>query len=78
MQSNNLTGTNLRISILSLGTMMFGSQTDEKDSLRIMDYAYEQGINLFDTAAIGRMTTSRQSTNCLPLPRNKALTSCTL
>ena len=50
MQYNNLTGTNLRISMLSLGTMMFGSQTNEKDSLQIMDYAYEHGINLFDTA----------------------------
>jgi aryl-alcohol dehydrogenase-like predicted oxidoreductase len=50
MRFNNLTGTNLQVSLLSLGTMMFGSQTSEKDSLQIMDYAFEKGINLFDTA----------------------------
>jgi aryl-alcohol dehydrogenase-like predicted oxidoreductase len=30
--------------------MMFGGQTGEAESLSIMDYAYENGINLFDTA----------------------------
>jgi aryl-alcohol dehydrogenase-like predicted oxidoreductase len=32
--------------------MMFGGQTDEKESLKIMDYAYEHGINFFDTANV--------------------------
>ncbi|MFA9379813.1 MAG: aldo/keto reductase, partial [Acetanaerobacterium sp.] len=52
MQYNTLTGTSLKISLLSLGTMMFGGQTNEADSLQIMDYAYEHGINLFDTANV--------------------------
>ncbi|MDA3846821.1 MAG: aldo/keto reductase [Vallitaleaceae bacterium] len=52
MQYNTLTGTNIKVSILSLGTMMFGKQTTEIDSLQIMDYAYEHGINLFDTANV--------------------------
>lgn len=43
-------GTRLQVSILSLGTMMFGGQTNEAESLAIMNYAYEKGINLFDTA----------------------------
>jgi aryl-alcohol dehydrogenase-like predicted oxidoreductase len=30
--------------------MMFGGQTNEADSLAIMNYAYENGINIFDTA----------------------------
>jgi aryl-alcohol dehydrogenase-like predicted oxidoreductase len=30
--------------------MMFGGQTNEAESLAIMNYAYEKGINLFDTA----------------------------
>jgi aryl-alcohol dehydrogenase-like predicted oxidoreductase len=30
--------------------MMFGGQTDEAESLAIMNYAYENGINVFDTA----------------------------
>lgn len=52
MQYHNLTGTSLKISLLCLGTMMFGGQTDEADSLKIMDYAYEHGINFFDTANV--------------------------
>lgn len=50
MQYKNLTGTSLKTSLLCLGTMMFGGQTSEADSLAIMDYAYEHGINFFDTA----------------------------
>jgi aryl-alcohol dehydrogenase-like predicted oxidoreductase len=52
MRYNNLPGTNLKISALSLGTMMFGGQTNERDSIAIMDYAYENGVNFWDTANI--------------------------
>jgi aryl-alcohol dehydrogenase-like predicted oxidoreductase len=52
MQYNNLPGTNLKVSALSLGTMMFGGQTGEADSLSILDYAYEQGVNFWDTANV--------------------------
>jgi aryl-alcohol dehydrogenase-like predicted oxidoreductase len=50
MKYNKLPGTSLLISELSLGTMTFGGQTDEADSLAILDYAYEAGINMWDTA----------------------------
>jgi aryl-alcohol dehydrogenase-like predicted oxidoreductase len=30
--------------------MMFGKQTSEADAFSIMDYAFEQGVNFFDTA----------------------------
>jgi aryl-alcohol dehydrogenase-like predicted oxidoreductase len=50
MQYVYFNGTRLRVSVLSLGTMMFGGQTNEAESLAIMDYAYGNGINLFDTA----------------------------
>ncbi len=52
MQYYNLNGTSLKLSALCLGTMMFGGQTSETDSLTIMDYAYEHGINFFDTANV--------------------------
>ena len=52
MQYNTLCGTSLKVSALTLGTMMFGGQTSEADSLSIMDYAYENGINFWDTANI--------------------------
>ena len=50
MHCNLLPKTNLKLSLISLGTMMFGAQTDEAESLRIMDYAYGEGVNFFDTA----------------------------
>jgi aryl-alcohol dehydrogenase (NADP+) len=40
----------LRVSPLCLGTMMFGGETDEATSRRIIDRAAEQGINFIDTA----------------------------
>jgi aryl-alcohol dehydrogenase-like predicted oxidoreductase len=52
MEYRNLSGTSLKISRLCLGTLTFGGRTNEVDSLEIMDYAFEQGINLFDTADI--------------------------
>ena len=52
MHYNTLCGTNLKVSLLSLGTMMFGGQTNEADSLSIMDYAYANGINFWDTANV--------------------------
>jgi aryl-alcohol dehydrogenase-like predicted oxidoreductase len=52
MEYKNLPGTSLKISRLCLGTMMFGGQTSQADSLKIMDYAFEQGINHFDTANV--------------------------
>ncbi len=40
----------LKVSPLTLGTMMFGGPTDEATSHRIIDTAREQGINFIDTA----------------------------
>ena len=52
MRYNNLPGTSIKLSQLCLGTMMFGGQTDEAESLRIMDYAFANGVNFFDTANV--------------------------
>lgn len=52
MKQHKLINTDLSIPTLSLGTMTFGGQTDEAESARIMDYALEQGMTLFDTANI--------------------------
>ena len=40
----------LKVSRLCLGTMNFGSVTDEKECFAIMDKALELGINFFDTS----------------------------
>jgi len=50
MQYTRLGRTGLQVSRLCLGTMNFGPQTSEADSLAIMDRALELGINFFDTA----------------------------
>ncbi|WP_122643926.1 aldo/keto reductase [Luxibacter massiliensis] len=50
MKYNFIPKTNLLVSELSLGAMTFGGQTDEADSMSIMDYAFEHGINVLDTA----------------------------
>lgn len=42
----------LRVSPICMGTMSFGSWSDEKESFRILDKAYERGINFFDTAEV--------------------------
>ncbi len=42
----------LRVSELCLGTMNFGSQTDEAESQRILDHALESGVNFIDTANV--------------------------
>jgi aryl-alcohol dehydrogenase-like predicted oxidoreductase len=40
----------LKVSPLCLGAMMFGGETDEATSRRIIDKAFDQGINFIDTA----------------------------
>ena len=40
----------IRVSPICLGTMMFGGQTTEADSIRIVHKAVDQGINFVDTA----------------------------
>ena len=39
-----------RVSRICLGTMMFGDQTDEATARRIVDHAFEHGVNFIDTA----------------------------
>lgn len=46
----NLGSSGLKVSPLCLGTMMFGGQTDEPTSARIVASAREAGVNFIDTA----------------------------
>ena len=50
MEYTNIKGTGLKVSRVCLGTMTFGEQTSEKDAIRIVDHALDQGVNFFDTA----------------------------
>ena len=62
MKYNRLGKTNLRVSALCLGTMMFGDQTDAMESARIVDHAREQGVNFIDTADVYSLGISEQIT----------------
>lgn len=42
----------LRVSPICLGTMTFGTQCDEKEAFKIMDKAYDAGVNFYDTAEL--------------------------
>src|ERR1700687_3019221 len=50
MQYRNLGRSDLKISPICLGTMMFGGPTDEATSAWIVAKAREAGINFIDTA----------------------------
>ncbi len=52
MQYRYIGKSGLRVSPIAMGTMTFGTQCDEKEAFKIMDTAYDRGINLFDTAEL--------------------------
>jgi aryl-alcohol dehydrogenase-like predicted oxidoreductase len=50
MQQNRLGRSSIVVSDICMGTMTFGNQADEKTSFRIMDMAYDAGVDFYDTA----------------------------
>ncbi|QCT94647.1 aldo/keto reductase [Caminibacter mediatlanticus TB-2] len=42
----------LRVTPICIGTMTFGSTTDKKEAFKILDKAYDRGINFYDTAEL--------------------------
>jgi len=50
MQQRRLGKSGIFVSDICMGTMTFGSQTDEAEAIRILDRSFEAGINFFDTA----------------------------
>ena len=52
MEYRELGRTGQKVSALTLGTMTFGEQNTEAEGHEQMDYALEQGINIFDAAEI--------------------------
>ncbi len=62
MQYRQLGRSNLRVSALCLGTMMFGDQTDFDEASRIVASAREHGVNFIDTADVYRKGRSEEIT----------------
>ncbi len=52
MQYRNLGKSNLKVSALCLGAMMFGDQTDKAEAASIVADARAQGVNFIDTADV--------------------------
>lgn len=52
MEYRNLGLTDIRVSLICLGTMTWGEQNTEAEGHAQMDYAVSQGINFFDTAEL--------------------------
>jgi len=50
MQYRRLGASGLRVSVLCLGTMMFGDRTEEAEASRIVASARDAGVNFVDTA----------------------------
>ena len=62
MKMNELGQTGIMISDLCLGTMTYGTQTDEADAFAQMDMALDAGINIFDTAEMYPVNPMRKET----------------
>jgi aryl-alcohol dehydrogenase-like predicted oxidoreductase len=50
MRKNRLGKSSIIVSDICMGTMTFGNQTDQNESFRIMDMAYDAGVDFYDTA----------------------------
>ncbi len=51
MQYRNLGHSEISVSSIGMGCVTFGREIDKRESLAIMNHAFEHGITLFDTAA---------------------------
>ncbi|WP_225204986.1 aldo/keto reductase [Novosphingobium huizhouense] len=50
MQHRRLGTSAIVVSDICMGTMTFGSQTDEAEAFRVLDECFDAGINFYDTA----------------------------
>lgn len=71
LQYRNLGRNGIKVSPITLGTMMFGGQTPDDVAQRIADKAFEQGVNFIDSAngynggaseeVVGRLIAARRN-----------------
>jgi len=52
MKYRKLGTTDIKVSVICLGTMTWGEQNSQEEAFQQMDYAVERGINFFDTAEL--------------------------
>ena len=56
-----LGNTDIDVSLICLGTMTFGEQNTAEESEQMMDYAFDNGINFFDTAELYAVPPSKET-----------------
>lgn len=61
MKYNQLGQTDLRVSVICLGTMTYGEQNTEADGHEQMDYALDHGVNFIDTAEMYSVPARQQT-----------------
>jgi aryl-alcohol dehydrogenase-like predicted oxidoreductase len=69
MQHRNLGSSNLQVSTLCLGTMMFGDQTDATEAAAIVAHAHAHGVNFIDTADVYSTGASEEMVGALIKPQ---------
>ncbi|WP_299553349.1 aldo/keto reductase [Seonamhaeicola sp.] len=52
MKYTTLPNTDIKVSKICLGTMTWGNQNTQEEGFSQMDYAFEKGVNFFDTAEL--------------------------
>ena len=52
MKYRKLGTTDIDVSVICLGTMTFGEQNTQEEGFEQMDYAFDKGVNFFDTAEL--------------------------
>ncbi|MGB0840314.1 MAG: aldo/keto reductase, partial [Chitinophagales bacterium] len=61
MKYNQLGKTDVKVSVICLGTMTWGEQNTEAEGHEQMDYALENGVNFFDTAELYSVPNSKET-----------------
>ena len=61
MKFKKLGNTDLKVSLICLGTMTWGKQNNQQEAFEQMDYALDQGINFFDTAEMYAVPVSKDT-----------------
>jgi len=61
MEYRRLGRSDLRVSVICLGTMTWGTQNTEADGHQQMDYALDQGVNFWDTAEMYSVPPQRET-----------------
>ena len=68
MDKRRLGRSGVVVSEICMGTMTFGTQADKKESFRILDRAYDAGVNFFDTAELYPVPPSEELAGLTEVP----------